>query len=118
MENSKIENSSITASSWLSGTGSEPWNARLNRVYGVGAWCAAENNNQQYLQVGFIRKHIVTQLALQSKTSSASPGLARITKAKISYSLDGKSWSEYEEDGQTKVCTVISIYIIHASIPV
>ena len=62
------------------GPGYEPWNAMLHRLYGAGGWCAAENNNRQYIQVDLEKKHKITQLALQrvySKTAKKYFGIAQ-----------------------------------------
>ena len=84
MENSKIPNTSITASSWRAGPGYEPWNARLHRLYGAGGWCAAEKNIEQYIQVDLERKHKITQLALQRVDSKTDENIFVVTKFKVS----------------------------------
>lgn len=106
MEISQIANDSITASSHL-GNGYEPWNARYNRHYGNGAWCARDNHRDEFIQVKFKRVHTISHVAVQRKLKislSDAVGEAWVTKFVIGYSLDGLKWLHYsEEEGLVKV---------------
>lgn len=105
MENSKITDASINASSYL-GEGYVPWNARYNRHHGKGAWCARDNVPDEFIQVQLRRVHIISQIAVQGKlkTSPAEPmGKAWVTKFVVDYSENGLTWSEYSDGSGVKV---------------
>jgi len=104
MEVSKITNGAITASSHL-GKGYEPWNARYNRHYGNGAWCAHDNLNGEYIEVDLKRIHRISRVAVQEKRKTSpgdAVGEAWVQKFVLAYSEDGLSWSEYSEGGSVK----------------
>ena len=108
MESSKVSNASVNASSYL-GEGYEPWNARYNRHYGKGAWCASENAKDEFMEVQFTRVHVISQIAIQRKQKTSPDdrvGKAWVTKFVFSYSEDGLSWSEYSDGHGVKVNVV------------
>lgn len=99
MENSKITDASINASSYL-GEGYEPWNARYNRHQGNGAWCARDNVPEEFIQVQLTRVHIISRIAVQGKFKTSpgeTVGKAWVTKFVFEYSEDGLTWSEYSD---------------------
>lgn len=105
MEDSKIPSASINASSYL-GEGYEPWNARYNRHYGNGAWCARDNVPDEFIEVQLTRVHVISRIALQRKlktTLGDAVGKAWVTKFVVAYSLDSSTWSYYYEGGGVKV---------------
>lgn len=105
IETSKITEASITASSNL-GTGFEPGNSRYNRHQGSGAWCARENNVDEYIQVDLVRAHVISRVAIQEKLKTSPKdgvGVAWVTKFVVAYSQDGLSWSDYSEGNTVKV---------------
>jgi len=94
MEDFTIKDSQITASnSWNRFHG--PHQARLNLPVGktgVGAWCVGRPSNNEYLQVDFLKRTIITGIATQGRVSK----FAKFVKEYgISYSDDGKSWTMY-----------------------
>ena len=114
MENSKITDASINASSYL-GEGYEPWNARYNRHQGKGAWCARDNVPEEFLQVQLTRVHIISRIAVQGKlktSPSETVGNAWVTKFVVEYSEDGLTWSEYSDESGVvaKVGTQVNKY--------
>ncbi|RMX52485.1 hypothetical protein pdam_00013777, partial [Pocillopora damicornis] len=87
MENYRIPNSAITASSeWDANHG--PTNARLNRPSGsgkTGAWSAKRNDANQWIQVTFSEVTKVTGVGIQGRYDYNQ----WVTKFKVSYSRDG-----------------------------
>ena len=107
MENSKISNASINASSYL-GEGYEPWNARYNRHHASGAWCARDNSLDEFIEVQLTRVHIISRIAVQEKLKTSpgdTVGEAWVTKFVLAYSEDGLDWSEYSDNKGVKVST-------------
>ena len=87
MENGRIQNSSITASSYLNDTFA-PNEARLgnNKM-----WCAAadQQNTKQWLKVD------LGDVAKVLGVSSQGDGQSNVLTYKISYSQDGSSWTDH-----------------------
>ena len=107
MENSKITDAFINASSYL-GEGYEPRNARYNRHQGKGAWCARDNVLDEFIQVQLTRVHIISRIGVQGKLKTSpgeTVGKAGVTKFVVEYSEDGLTWSEYS-DGSGVVAQV------------
>uniref|UniRef100_F6WV22 Coagulation factor V n=1 Tax=Monodelphis domestica TaxID=13616 RepID=F6WV22_MONDO len=98
MENQKIENNQITASSmkksWL-GDSWEPFYARLNAQGRVNAWQAKSNNNKQWLQIDLLKPKKITAIATQGAKSLTSE-MYVMTYA-IFYSDHGTSWKPYKD---------------------
>ena len=84
-----IKNDKITASSY-SGSGNEPWMARLNAVPDTKAWCAAPSDSSPYLQVDLGRVVVATKIAVAGKS-----GRGMVTTFKLSSSSDGGFWRKY-----------------------
>ena len=103
MQNGKIKNRAITASSSLNNFHA-PWLARLHRVKRgrySGGWTSRVNNHNQWLQVDLGRTMKVTGLNTQGRHDSHQ----WVTAYYVLYSLDGvyfakvKHWWNY-----VKVC--------------
>lgn len=58
-----------------------------------GAWCAATNNKQQYLQIDFRGMRKVTKVATQGRPGSND----YVETYKLSFSLDGNSFEFHRE---------------------
>ncbi|XP_022809965.1 coadhesin-like, partial [Stylophora pistillata] len=99
MQNGKIPNSALTASSkWNANYG--PENARLHfhPVSGrQGAWVARVQNVNQWLQVDFGVETQVTRIATQGRQNKNQ----YVTKYTLRYSLDKSQWNMYQPNGFT-----------------
>ena len=90
MENHKIRDSMLSASSYRDGRHA-PSSARLGSQ---GAWLAAVDNTQQFLQVDFLQPTIVSGVTTQGRPDAPS----YVTSYKLFYSNDGVNWNAYRED--------------------
>ena len=101
MENRKIQDFQITASSeWNANHG--PTNGRLNFKAGggrTGAWSAKTNDANQWFQVDFRKKTIVSEIYIQGRQDYNQ----WVTSYTVSYSNDGKVFRPYTQNGQLKV---------------
>ena len=101
MENNKIPNGAVTASSsW--GLEHEPWQARLNNIGrsgSTGSWSTRLNAIGQYLQIDLGKERVVNKIATQGRPSSDQ----WVTSYKLLFSSDGAKWNEYQNDGVVKV---------------
>ncbi|XP_078346313.1 uncharacterized protein LOC144631689 isoform X2 [Oculina patagonica] len=97
MENNKIPDSAITASSMYNNA-YRPSQGRLYQQAvsgGSGSWLAAANNNQQWFQVDFGGWTKVTRVCTQGRLNAGQ----WVTKYKLGYSYDGVFYTDYKEDG-------------------
>ena len=104
MENNKIPNGAVTASSSL-GSWSEPWEARLNNFYkigSVGSWSTSQNAIGQYLQIDLGKERVVNKIATQGRPSYDE----WVTSYKLLFSSNGTNWDEYQNNGVVKVNAV------------
>lgn len=92
-----IKNDKITSSSY-SGSGNEPWMARLNVVPDTKAWCTAPSDSSPYLQIDLGRVVVVTQIAVAGKSEGGM-----VTTYKLSSSNDGGFWRKYTTVAGEKV---------------
>ena len=101
MENKKIPNSAVTASSSFS-SGYEPWQARLNNIQtsgSTGSWSARQNAIGQYVQIDLGKERVVNKIATQGR-----PSLDQwVTSYKLLFSSDEANWNEYQNNGAVKV---------------
>jgi hypothetical protein len=83
------------------------WSAsegRLNNTHilnkGSGVWCASSDDKKPWLSVKLLETAQVTRIAIQG-----SPKIYAklVKKYKISYSMDGKNWIFYQENGKEHV---------------
>lgn len=89
---------------------------RLNKTHikygtGAGVWCAAKNDKTPWLSVKLLESAKVTRVVTQG-----SPLIyAQRTKSyNLSYSMDGKKWIVYRENGKEHVsslCCTRPIYV-------
>ena len=104
MENNKIPNGAVTASSsW--GLEYEPWQARLNNIArsgSTGSWSTRLNAIEQYLQIDLGKERVVNKIATQGRPSSDQ----WVTSFKLLFRSDGAKWNEYQNDGVVKVNAV------------
>ena len=112
MESGYLPDSALSASTSYDAN-HIPQFSRLNKIPArgkAGAWCAASNNRNQWLQVFFGRETTVTKVAIQGRYSCCSQWVASF---KLSYSSDGIHWAWYRlSDGQTKVNVVHSTILL------
>lgn len=103
MESGYLPDSALSASTSYSANHISKF-SRLNKIPAkgkAGAWCAASNNHNQWLQVFFGRETTVTKVAIQGRYDCCSQWVASF---KLSYSSDGIHWAWYRlSDGQTKI---------------
>ena len=113
MENGKIPDDNIVASSWQ-----EPFHAfrpeegRLNNDDGV--WCPntlGEADKEYYLQVEFPARYNICAVATQGSSLYSTDW---VKKYRIQYSMDGENFTQYTENGTVKVwCGRISHAKLH-----
>ena len=103
LENGAIPDAQISASSqWDNNLG--PNRARLNGNLtgkGMGAWCALNDDKNQWLQVDLGRYTTVTRIATQGRSDSSQ----WVTKYWLQYSDDRVNFHWYKDlvDGSIKV---------------
>lgn len=101
MQNGKIPNSALSASSQLN-SAFGPENARLH-FYAVsgrnGAWIPKTQDHNQWLQVDFGGETLITRIATQGR-QDANQWVKEYT---LRYSLDGSYFKQYQPDGYTMV---------------
>lgn len=93
IQNFKIPDSSFTASSQMAIT-TPPFAAKLYLKAGNfldGAWCAAKNDKEPWIQINFGKPERLTYMAIQGKSNSQAIVLGYYIK----YSMDGISWDTY-----------------------
>nr|XP_025859122.1 coagulation factor V isoform X2 [Vulpes vulpes] len=98
MENGKIENKQITASSFKKswwGDYWEPFRARLNAQGRVNAWQAKANNNKQWLQIDLLKIKKITAIVTQGCKSLSSE--MYVKSYTIHYSDQGMEWKPYRQ---------------------
>ena len=95
MENGKIPDSSLTASSFTR-NGLDP---RYARLHSATSWSAGINDRSQWLQVDLEMEKTIKKIATQSKHDS----LHRVTTYEISSSPDGGAWVPHLENNAVKV---------------
>ncbi|XP_056414161.1 coagulation factor V [Hyla sarda] len=96
LENYKIKDEQITASSYKTPWFLSPWVpslARLNKAGSINAWQAKSNNNQQWLQIDFLVKKKITGIMTQGATSLTSE--LYVKSYTVQYSDNGKNWKAY-----------------------
>lgn len=103
MENNKIHDSQISASSvWNSNTGAA--NARLGfraKNNRIGSWAARTNDVHQWLQVNFKTSTFVGAIKIQGREDCCNQFVKTYT---VSWSNCGKVFYAYQQQGKTKVC--------------
>ena len=107
MQNGRIKDSQITASSVVKEKTPYAWLARLNRnVRHWGAWCPdvtggkiTEKNYDQYIQIDLLNLTKITGIATQGR--SYLKGREYAKDYKISYRKDGGIWNFYQEKNKT-----------------
>ena len=126
MEESRIKDSQITASSVLKGQSPHPWLARLHRnIPFWGAWCPditggniTEKNYDQYIQIDLLNLTKITRIATQGRSYSGGREFAR--DYKISYRRDGGIWGFYRGKDQTvkvNFINILNLFVhVHASV--
>ncbi|EDO31434.1 predicted protein [Nematostella vectensis] len=97
MEDGRIQDTSITASSTYSSPGHNPHHARLNnqpvKEKHIGAWGAADLQTKgEYLQVDLGRVTWITHVATQGRPIEHAQW---VTEYSVEYSLTGEQWQSY-----------------------
>ena len=109
MESGTISDTQITSSSDLSETSTAIY-ARFNQLGEVngtdGAWIAAANDKNQWVEVNLYRQMVITGVNMQGNPSSDK----WVTRYKVEFSLDHVTW-EYvrDENGNTEVSLKMTI---------
>ena len=112
-----IPDERITASSWFSSK-HLPYYGRLDTNIGHGAWCAAANDKNPYLEIDLEMEHSISGIIIQGKyrLSSDQLGDAWVTVFSLSYAVTREQWT-YVIDVNTKQPIVsISHYLVGANI--
>ena len=97
MQSGSIPDNSITASSEQN-AGTPAKNGRLNYTAGS-SWCASTNDSNPYLQIDLETLQIICAVSTQGNSQADE----WVTTYTLQSSRDGKTWADYEEDGQVKV---------------
>jgi len=100
MENGAIKDGQISASSEYTSSNHGAKYARLNKNIASGAWAAKTKDQNQWLQVAFDNPMKVIAVATQGRNSIYAQW---VSKYKLQYSDDGKSFQYYKEEGKDKV---------------
>ena len=98
MQNGKIPDSAITASTEYNAQGSAS-NGRLHSGINYGAWLAQKNDVYQYLQVNFGDWTKVTRVAIQGRMDSDQ----WVKSFSLSYGYDHVFFKDYKEGDVKKV---------------
>ncbi|XP_069802150.1 coagulation factor V [Dendropsophus ebraccatus] len=96
LENYRIKDEQMTASSHKSPWFSSAWVpslARLNMAGLVNAWQAQSNNNRQWLQINFLVKKKITGITTQGAKSLGSE--LYVKSYSVQYSDNGSDWKSY-----------------------
>ena len=90
----------------------EYWRAsegRLNNTFkngAAGVWCAHRNDKNPWISVKLVETAQVTRIAIQGSPKIFS---RLVKKYKIGYSIDGKNWIVYQENGYDHVSIIAFI---------
>ena len=106
MENRQIPNEAVKASSYW-GSGSQPWQARLNNIEtrgSDGVWCTRQNTTGEYLQIDLGKERVVNKIATQGRPSTIN--IHWVTSYKLLFSSNEANWNEYQNNGVVKVNAV------------
>ncbi|KAM4699723.1 coagulation factor V [Discoglossus pictus] len=98
LESNIIKDEQITASSYKSSWIYSSWKpslARLNMPGRVNAWQAKSNNNQQWLQIDFLKTKRISGIVTQG--ASSFPSEMFVKSYAILYSDNGKDWKPYTD---------------------
>ena len=107
VESGKIPNSQITSS-----TAYHPRVAAVQgRLNGAASWSARVRNKNQWIQIDLGRDEVVTAIATQGRANLNQ----WVTSYYVSYSLDGKVFISYKNDGIIKASTNCGRYIKRVS---
>ena len=105
MESGVISDAQISSSSESSDTSTAIY-ARLNTD---GAWIAANNDKNQWVEVNLYRQTVVTGVNMQGNPSSDT----WVTRYKVEFSLDHDLWKYVpDENGPIEVILKMLIYLI------
>lgn len=96
-----IPDERITASSSYS-SGHLPYYGRLGTNIGHGAWCAAANNSNQFLEIDLGIEHSISGITIEGKHRLSSDNFkeAWVTEFLISFTTSRKKWN-YVTDVKT-----------------
>lgn len=73
--------------------------------HGAGSWCAKDNDKHPWLEVQLVKSARVTRVAIQGE-----PQIHHfVTHYKLDYSMDGKNWITYTENGFERVRKLFKI---------
>jgi len=90
-----IPDERITASSWFSSK-HLPYYGRLDSNIGHGAWCAAVNDVNPYLEIDLEMEHSISGIITEGKyrLSSDQLGDAWVTVFSLSYAITREQWTD------------------------
>lgn len=73
---------------------------RVSKPLSFGGWCAADSDNNPYLEINFQRETVVQALATQGLQYLLGNWVSEYA---VNYSCDGYRWTVYTEGGKQKV---------------
>ena len=107
MNNGEVPDDAFNASSYNLAT--EPWAARLNRLIGDGAWCAANNLAGEYLLVDLGEKKKVTGISTQGKHGKDGKWIKEYT---MSWAHGNNALLPYTVNGSIKVRCILFFFFL------
>ena len=116
MQDGRIKDSQIKASSMIKGKSPFPRLARLNRnIPSWGGWCPDftggkmfEKNYDQYIEIDLVNLTEITGIATQGRSYSGGKEYAK--DYKISYRKDGGEWDFFKKEDKTAKVNLIEIW--------
>ena len=120
MEDKRIRDDQITASTWLYYTQERnqhysPYLARLHdRSSSSGGWCSESiyAYKNAYIEIDLLQNTRLTGLATQGRNKHVE----YVEKYKIKYQREGDMWRKYRENGDWKVGTMYKNFVISKAI--
>ena len=96
MQNGRLPDSALTASSMLSAT----YAPRMARLHRGRSWIAKTQDHNQWFQVDFGVETTITWIDTQGRQD----GKQWVKEYTLRYSDDGSYFTQYQPEGYTKVC--------------
>lgn len=90
----------ITATSYLNQSTCLPTNSLLYQSPYHQSWCAAEDRQQQYLQITIPDNYVITSVETMGKNGLFSSLSYWVKTYHLAYSGDGQNWEYYMNDSK------------------
>ncbi|XP_020896316.1 lactadherin-like [Exaiptasia diaphana] len=100
MQDGRIADSQISASSVYPSSEVQPFNARLHLTVTGAGWSAAKTAVGEYLQIDLKKTHIISKVATQGRYTPG--GLQYVKLYYLTYSHDDVQWTTFNYGGEMK----------------